>query len=196
MDSHPTVAFKKIGAAREGEVTNPVAIWLDRLVIGWLFIFAAAAPHSIAAAQTAWLVGMFCWVVRFAFYPRPHVQRTPVDFSLLGFFILSGLSSCFSYDPMESIGKLRAASLFTIVYLVAQNIPSRRIVRWLALVLIASCTVNVCYTLAERALGRGVKIQGVSAASPFAVAVYKNKKISTPTPIVNGDTILTVMVRN
>lgn len=192
MDSHPKSIFKKIGAAREGEVTNPVAIWLDRLVLSFLFLFAVAAPHSIAVGQIAWLVGMFCWVVRFAFYPRPPVERTPVDFALLGFFILSGLSSFFSYEPIESIGKLRAASLFTIAYLVAQNIPSRRIVRWLALVLIASCTVNVCYTIAERAWGRGIKIQGVTAASPLAAAVYKNKKISTPTPIVNGDTVLTV----
>ncbi|HET9785698.1 MAG TPA: PDZ domain-containing protein, partial [Pyrinomonadaceae bacterium] len=192
MDPHPKAPFKKIGAAREGKVTTGAAVWLDRVVIGSLLLFAAAAPHSIAATQTAWLVGMFCWLLRFAFYPPPRVERTPVDFALLGFFILTGLSSFFSYEPLVSIGKLRAASLFTIVYLVAQNIPSRRIVRWLAMVLIASCTVNVCYTILERAWGRGIKIQGVTAASPLAAAVFKNRRNSTPSPIVNGDTILAV----
>ncbi|HEU4478412.1 MAG TPA: O-antigen ligase family protein [Pyrinomonadaceae bacterium] len=192
MDSHPKGTFKKIGAAREGKVTSDVALWLDRLVIACLFLFAVAAPHSIAATQTAWLVGMFCWLVRFAFYPPPRVERTPLDFPLLGFFILTGLSSFLSYEPVVSIGKLRAASLFTIVYLVAQNIPSRRIVRWFVLVLVGSCAINVCYTLAERAWGRGIKIQGVTAASPLSAAVFKNRKTSTPTPIVNGDTILTV----
>jgi hypothetical protein len=192
MDSHPKGTFKKIGAAREGKGSSDVAVWLDRVVIGCLFLFAVAAPHSIAATQTAWLVGMFSWMVRFAFYPPPQVQRTPVDYALIGFFILTGLSSFFSYEPLVSIGKLRAASLFTIVYIVAQNIPSRRIVRWLALTLIVSCSVNICYTVAERAWGRGVKIQGVTPASPLAAAVFKNRRIITPTPIVDGDTILTV----
>ena len=137
MDLHSKSSFKKIGAAREGRPANEFARWLDQLVIGCLFLFAIAAPHSIAATQTAWLLGMLFWVIRFACYPRPSLSRTPVDYALFGFFILTGLSSFLSYEPFVSIGKLRAASLFTIAYLVAQNIPSRRIVRLLALVLIA-----------------------------------------------------------
>lgn len=135
---------------------------------------------------------MACWVIRFAFYPPPRVQRTSVDYAMIGFFILTGLSSFFSYEPLVSIGKLRAASLFTIVYLVAENIPSTRFVRWLALTLIASFTVNVCYTIGERAWGRGVKLDGVAAESPLAAAVFKNRRKLTPSPIVNGDTILAV----
>ncbi|HET6670512.1 MAG TPA: O-antigen ligase family protein [Pyrinomonadaceae bacterium] len=192
MDRHPKSGFKKIGAAREGQPANHIALWLDRLVIGCLFLFAIAAPHSIAATQTAWLLGMMFWVVRFAFYPRPRLTRTPVDYALIGFFILTGLSSFFSYEPFVSIGKLRAASLFTIVYLFAQNVPSRRIVRLLVLVVIASFTVNVCFTIAERVWGRGIKVQGVTTTSPLAAAVFKNRRIITPTPVLSGDTILTV----
>src|SRR5688500_19472509 len=98
-------------------------------VIGCLFLIAIFAPHSIAVTQAAWLVGMTLWVLRFAFFPRPRLFRSPVDYVLLGFFILSGLSGAFSYSPYTSIGKMRAASLFTIVYLVSQNVPSLRIVR-------------------------------------------------------------------
>ena len=192
MDLHPKSTFKKIGAAREGQPVNEIAVWLDRLIIGCLFLFAVAAPHSIAATQTAWLLGMLFWVIRFACHPRPRLRRTPVDYPLIGFFILTGLSAFFSYEPFVSIGKLRAASLFTIVYLVAQNIPSQRIVRWLALVLIASFSVNVFLTIAERAWGRGIKLQGVTAASPLAAAVFKNRRSATATPILSGDTILTV----
>jgi O-antigen ligase len=150
------------------------------------------APHSIAATQIAWGLGMVCWIVRFAFYPPPRLKRSPVDYALLGFFILSGVSSFFSYEAVLSIGKMRGASLFTIAYLVAQNIPSRRVLRWLTIVLIASFGVNVCYTIAERVWGRGIKLQGITATSPLAAAVFKNGKVSTPTPIVNGDTILSV----
>jgi O-antigen ligase len=192
MDLHPKSTFKKIGAAREGKPANDIAVWLDRLIIGCLFLFAVAAPHSIAASQTAWLLGMLFWVARFACDPRPRLSRTPLDYPLIGFFILTGASAFVSYEPFVSIGKLRAASLFTMVYLVAQNIRSHRIVRWLALVLIASFTVNVFFTIAERAWGRGIKLQGVTAASPLAAAVFKNRRIATATPVLSGDTILTV----
>ena len=93
MDLHPKSTFKKIGAARERQPANENALWLDRLVIGCLFLFAVAAPHSIAATQTAWLLGMLFWVVRFACYPRPRLTRTPVDYALIGFFILTGVSA-------------------------------------------------------------------------------------------------------
>ena len=144
--------------------------WLDRAITAWLFILAAAAPHSIAATQIAWVCGLLLWAVRCAMRPRRRLYRTPVDYALLGFFILTLVSSLCSYDPEISIGKLRAASLFTIVYLVAENVFSRRVLRLLALTLIVSCMVNVVYTLGERAVGRGVKVEGVRAESPLASA--------------------------
>ena len=154
---------------------------LDGAIVACLFLFALGAPNSIAVTQTAWLLGMALWLLRFAFYPRPKVYRTPVDYFLFGFFILSGLSSFLSYEPMVSIGKLRAASLFTIVYLISQNAPSRRVVRLLALMLVGACVINVVYSGAERLLGRGVKIYGVAQTSPLYKAGARD-----------GDTLLTV----
>ncbi len=158
-------------------------------IIGCLFLIAIFAPHSIAATQTAWLVGMALWLLRFAFYPRPKLFRSPVDYVLLGFFVLSGVSGVFSYNPIISIGKMRAASLFTIVYLVSQNVPSLRTVRWLAFALIGSCMVNVLWTAGQLALGRGVKVQGVSAESPLAKAVFHTRTVNDPTPIKDGDIV-------
>ncbi|HLM24446.1 MAG TPA: hypothetical protein VK274_05275, partial [Pyrinomonadaceae bacterium] len=109
---------------------------LDRAIIGCLFLIALFAPHSIAATQAAWLFGIVLWIARLAVYPRPKLFRSPVDYALLGFFVLSGVSGVFSYNPMMSIGKMRAASLFTIVYLVSQHVRSWREVRLLALTLI------------------------------------------------------------
>jgi O-antigen ligase len=156
-------------------------MWLDRAIIVWLFVMALAAPHSIAATQTAWLLGMLCWTLRFALRPRPPVYRTPIDYALLGFFILTGLSAFLSYEPMVSIGKLRAASLFTIVYLVAENVRSRRVLRALALTLVASCLINVVYTLGQRIVGRGVRVENLSTASPLYIAGIRD-----------GDTLLEV----
>jgi len=154
---------------------------LDAAIVVFLFLFAVSAPHSIAATQSSWLIGMLLWLVRFAFRPRPRLYKTPVDYFLLGFFILSGISAFLSYEPMVSIGKLRAASLFTIVYLFAENVPSLRVVRLLALTLIGSCVINVLYTGGERLLGRGVKVYGISENSPLYKAGVRD-----------GDTLLQV----
>src|SRR5690349_5820933 len=162
---------------------------LERATIGCLFLIALFAPHSIAVTQAAWLLGMVFWVTRFAVYPRPGLLRSPVDYALLGFFVLSGISGIFSYSPFVSIGKMRAASLFTIVYLVSQNVRSLRLVRLLALTLIGSCMINVLLTAGQLAIGKGVKVEGVTAASPLAKAVFHTRTENKPTPIVNGDTI-------
>jgi O-antigen ligase len=168
-------------ATTNGAASGVAAARLERLVVGCLFAFAFCAPHSIAAAQGLWVLGMLAWAARFAFRPRPVLRRTPVDYALLGFFILTFLTTLFSYEPDESIGKLRAASLFTIVYLAAENVPSRRVLRALVLTLVASCMLNVAYTFAVRARGHGVKVTSLSAGSPLAAAGVRE-----------GDTLLEV----
>ena len=166
-----------------------LAWWCERAIIGCIFLIAVFAPHSIAATQTAWLLGLLFWVLRLALRPRPKLFRTPVDYWLLGFFVLSGVSGVFSYSPFTSIGKMRGASLFTIVYLVSQNIRSVRLAHLLAFTLVGSCMINVLLTAGEFAFGRGVKVQGVSAESPLAKAVFHTRTVLQPTPIVDGDTV-------
>lgn len=172
---------------------SDLATALDRLIIVWLFVFAIFAPHSIAVTQGAWLLGMLCWIVRIFISPPRKFYRTPVDYPLFAFFILTGLSAMLSYEPLVSMGKLRAASLFTIVYLFAENIPSRKIARALALTLVASCLVNVFYTAATRVVGRGVKVEGVTAESPLSAATITSpQRAQSPFAILSGDNILTV----
>ncbi len=166
-----------------------ISTWLERSVVGCLFLIAIFAPHSIAITQAAWLLGMALWLARLAIYPRPSLFRSPVDYALLGFFVLSGISSIFSYSPVMSIGKMRAASLFTIVYLVSQNVRSQRFVRLLALALIGSCMINVLLTAGQLAIGKGVKVEGVAPGSPLTKAIFRTRTVTQPSPIVNGDTI-------
>lgn len=163
--------------------------WLERGIIVCLFMIALFAPHSIAVTQLAWFFGLFLWIVRFVLSPQRTFFRSPLDYALLGFFILSGISGLFSYNPVMSIGKMRAASLFTIVYLVSQNVRSLRVVRWLAFTLIASCMINVLWSAGQLALGKGVKVQGVNAQSPLAKAVFRTRTVEKATPITDGDTI-------
>jgi O-antigen ligase len=191
MPSHPS-DNRSTPHATSKQKDSSTSRWIGGGIVVFIFIFAAFAPHSIAVAQAAWLLGMLLWVARFAFPPPPRIQRTPLDYVLFGFFILSGLSAVFSYVPIVSIGKMRAASLFTIVYLVAENVPSLRIARLLALTLIASCMVNVLFTAGQMIMGRGIKLQGVKLESPLAQAVFRTRMAMKPTPMIDDDTVLEV----
>lgn len=171
---------------------GPLAFWLERAIAAALLLFALAAPNSIAATQTAWALGLFFWLARFAIWPRPELHRTPVDYAMLGFFILTGISSILSYEPMVSIGKLRAAMLFTIVYLFAENVRSPRMLRALPVVLIAATMISVFYNFGEYALGRGVKVYDVHPDSPLSVARLASVKDRRSLPVFNGDTLLEV----
>jgi O-antigen ligase len=172
-----------------GTDASPLAVWLERATLVALFLFVMAAPNSIAATQTAWMLGLLFWVLRFTVWPRPKVDRTPLDYPMFGFFVLSGLAAFLSYEPVVSIGKLRQASLFTIVYLFAENVRSRRVLRALVIVLIASCMVNVCYTFGQYAFGSGVKVYGVSANSPLSDAKRVSRAKIETIPILSGDTL-------
>ena len=168
---------------------RPINKWLEHGILGCLFLIAAFAPISIAATQTAWLTGTTLWVIRLFIFPRPRLQRTALDYALLGFFILSGISGLFSYEPAVSLGKMRAASLFIIVYLVAQNVGSLRVVRLLAFTLTASCVITTLFTLGQLAHGKGVKVYGVKPDSILTQAVFHTRTVKQPTPIIDGDII-------
>jgi O-antigen ligase len=62
-------------------------------------------------------------------------------------------------------------------------------VRWIAFALIGSCMVNVLLTGGQLLVGRGVKLQGVSAQSPLAKAVFHTRTVTKLTPIRDGDTV-------
>ena len=159
------------------------------MILAALFLFTFAAPISIAAAQFAWALGLLFWLLRFFVFPRPMLRRTPLDYAMCAFFILTGISSFLSYEPMVSIGKLRAAMLFTIAYLFAENIRSARILRLLVVVLMAATMLSALFTFAQYAIGRGVKVQGVRADSPLKAARFITRAKIDVNPILDGDTI-------
>ena len=175
------------------ETESVTAKRLERIAFVFLFLMILCAPHSIAATQTAWLIGMFVWLVRFFVKPRPKLVRTPLDFALWAFFGWSVITSVFSYAPDISIDKLRGASLFLIFYFVINNLRTMRVAKILAFALIFSCMVNVLWTPIERILGRGVEIHNVNKNSLLEKALLKNgdtllkangKKIKTPEDLI------------
>ncbi len=170
-------------------IPGPLGIWLERVILGALFLFVIAAPNSIAVTQSAWFLGLLFWVLRFTVWPRPKLDRTPLDYPMFGFFLLTGLSSLLSYSPITSIGKLRAACLFTIAYLFAESVRSQRVLRILVIALLAGCMVNVFYTFGQYAFGRGVKVYVVGPNSPLVNAKRVSRAKIEVIPILSGDTL-------
>jgi hypothetical protein len=172
--------LKKLDELAGIENEKPAVKWLELIAFVFLILMLVSAPHSIAATQTAWITGMFIWIVRLFFRPRVKLKFGPLDFALSGFFVWSVISSLASYEPATSIDKLRGTALFLIVYFVIYNLRNLRAVYFAAFMLIFSCMVNVLLTPVQRLMGRGVEIHGVRPESPLAKALLRE-----------GDTLLT-----
>ncbi len=157
-----------------------VRVWLERAAFVFLILMTLSLPISIAATQTAWLTGMFIWLIRLSLKPRERFRPRSIDYLLWAFFGWSVLSAAFSYAPDISFDKLRVVSLFLILYFAYHNIRTVRAAKFLAGALIFATMAPVLWTPIERAIGRGVQIYDF-AGSPF-----------DQIGMVNGDTILAV----
>ena len=174
-------------------VESSRARWLERIGFAFLILMVVSAPHSIAATQTAWLIGLFVTFIRLFIKPRPRFRFTPLDAALWAFFAWSAVTSFTSYAPDISIDKLRGVIVFLIFYFVVLNLRSLRAVHFLAFALIASCMVNVLWTPVQRLIGRGVEIHGLAPDGPLTKALLtegdtllaaNGKKITTPEEVL------------
>jgi hypothetical protein len=143
-----------------------VQIFTERALQACLFLLALSAPISIAATQTAWALAVFFALIRLIFV-RPSFRREGFDLAVLAFIGLSLISSVFSYEPSVSLGKMMSVSLVTIVYLVSENIKTRRMLHSMVAVLLISCFVAAVYTFATQAIGKNLKVIQMTADSPL-----------------------------
>jgi hypothetical protein len=133
-----------------------------------LLLYAIFAPHSIAITQGSYLLGLIAWGIQLTASRKLRQARTPIDVALFGFFACCVVSSFFSYDPMVSVKGLRSPAFFLAFYFVSSNVKSIRFASFLGLTLILSCLVNVGYSGAKLAAGRGLQIDSINPDSAFA----------------------------
>lgn len=150
---------------------------LERVAFVFLFLMVLSAPVSIAATQTAWLLGTAAWLARFFVNPRPRVVKTPLDIALWAFFGWTVLTSVFSYAPDISINKLRGAVLFLIFFFVIGNVRTARAAKFLAFALLFSCMSSVLWSPVQRIYGRGVQVYDVAPESIFAKGTHFEQEI-------------------
>ena len=149
------------------QLTGRLPRTLDRALIFFLLLFSLTVPHSIAAAQISFILGVVMWGLRDVALRRLHFSRSPLDRPLLAFILLTILSSVFSVAPVISLAKTKAIGLFLVFYLVASNV-SRRGAMVLVGCLAFSGLVGVGFSLMEKAVGRGMTIVSIERGSPLA----------------------------
>lgn len=170
-----------IDGLAEANHKNRPALFLDRIAFVFLVVMVVCSPHSIAATQTASLIGMLAWIIRLFVRPRPSVKVSAVGIALIALFAWTAVSAVFSYEPAVSIDKLRGVAFFLIFIYVFNVIKNRRSLYFLAFALIGSCMINVAWSPVQKLIGRGVEVYGVVPAGPLALQ-----------GIVDGDVIVRV----
>jgi len=146
---------------KRSDDASQISRLLELAVICWLFVFRALRPHSIAVARgvvnrhriLAGQVSGLSEAKDVAHSGRSCATRILYSERCFRPWFLTNrwFQSASCAPPACS----QSSTLF------AENIPSRKIVRGLALTLIASCLINVFYTAVTRVVGRGVKLEGV-----------------------------------
>jgi O-antigen ligase len=148
--------------------TEHAHVW-QRLSGIFLLLFAATLPHSIAASQIAAGGVTFFWILQLV-GARRWRRRTPFDFPILCFLVISVLAAVFSLAPAVSVSKLRGTALVLLVLIVADSIRTRRQALLLVSVLLGSASLGAMATWWQKAVGDGVAIVSLTPDSPLRQA--------------------------
>ncbi len=149
-------------------------VFLERAAFVFLILMILMSPHSIAATQTMWLLGMLFWIARHLVRPLPKTKGTFLVVPILALYGWTVVSSIVSYAPDISMGKVRGAALFLIFFYAFNQLRTRKSVRLSAGALILSCMINVFWVPLERLIGKGVQIQGVAVEGPLYKAGFRD----------------------
>jgi O-antigen ligase len=172
--------FDRLDSLGGIEANGLAARWLERAAFVFLLLMVLTAPHSIAASQSAWLLGLTATVLRYALKPRPTFRMTALPIALIAMFLWAVVSSIFSYEPAISLDKLRGVGLFLVFFFAFLNIRNLAAVRAVVFLLIFSCMFNVVWSLVDRYIGHGIQVFGVAENGPLGRA-----------GVIDGDAILT-----
>ena len=129
-------------------------------------LYAAFAPHSIAAAEISLAIVGAGWLLRTILSGKTGFRRTPFDVAIWLFFLWTVASSFLSEEPRISIAKIQSTCVVFLFYL-TYAIVTRRTAIVLVAVMITSGAVGTIYSIYDVARGRGVLVESVSKDSPF-----------------------------
>lgn len=149
------------------ETKNSISYRLGNAVaIAGFVLFAAVAPHSIAAAAISLTLALLGWILRTLGTAQTGFRRSLLDLPVWSFFLWTALSSFFSEEPSLSIPKLQAAALFLVFYLTHSMLTRRTAVPLVALMILSGVAGSLVSVM-DLLRGRGVVVESISANSPL-----------------------------
>src|SRR6266404_4171479 len=166
----------------EGQVNTGIPMGKDtafaeRLALVGFALYACFAPHSIAGAEISLALVSIAWLVRIFSTHSTRLFWTKVDLPIVLFVAWTACSSFLSEEPRLAIPKLQSVCVVFLLYL-ARSFITRRTAVFLVSLMIASGVAGSIWSVAERAIGRGVVIESMSADSPLR-----------RTEVISGDAI-------
>jgi O-antigen ligase/polysaccharide polymerase Wzy-like membrane protein/PDZ domain-containing protein len=133
------------------------------------FLYAAAAPHSIAAAEISLALVGSAWLVRTLGTRQTGFSHTRIDLPVWLLFLWTIASAAFSAEPRVSLLKLQSVCVFLLFYL-TQAVVTRRIAVLLVATTILSGLAGTLYSSFDLLRGRGVVVETLAPGSPFRAA--------------------------
>jgi hypothetical protein len=173
----PPLSETSEGTMNPGILTRKGGAFAERLALVGFALYACFAPHSIAGAEISLALVAIAWLIRIFSTHSTGLFWTKVDLPTLLFVAWTACSSFLSEEPRIAIAKLQSVFVVFLMYL-ARTFITRRTAVFLVSLMIASGVAGSIWSVTERAIGRGVVIESMSADSPFR-----------RTEVISGDAI-------
>ncbi|MDQ1729779.1 MAG: hypothetical protein QOD33_1904 [Pyrinomonadaceae bacterium] len=129
-------------------------------------LYAAFAPHSIAASEISLAIVGAGWLLRTLQTRRTGFRHSAFDLPIWLFFLWTVGSSFLSQEPRISIAKIQSTCVVLLFYL-AHAVITRRTAVWLVALLILSASAGTLFSIYDLARGRGVLIESIATDSPL-----------------------------
>jgi O-Antigen ligase/PDZ domain len=129
-------------------------------------LYAAFAPHSIAAAEISLAIVGAGWLVRTLAAGRTGFHRSVFDLPIWLFFLWTVASSLLSQEPRISLAKIQSTCVVFLFYL-AHAVITRRTAVLLVALMILSAVAGTIYSVYDLVRGRGVVVELVAPDSPL-----------------------------
>ena len=130
------------------------------------FLYAAFAPHSIAASEISLAIVGGSWLVRTLSSGKTGFRSTRFDLPIWLFFLWTVASSFLSEEPRISVAKIQSTCVIFLFYL-TQAVVTRRTAVLLVALMLLSGAGGTLYSVYDLARGRGVVIETVAPAGPM-----------------------------
>lgn len=159
----------------------------QRIAVAGLVLYAAFAPHSIAASEIALAIAAAGWLVRSISSRRTGLRHSKLDLPILLFFVWTVASAFLSVEPRISIAKLQSTCVVFLFYL-TRGVVTRRTAIALVSIMILSGVAGTLASVYDLIRGRGVVVEAVASDSPF-------RRIQTTVPDALGPSFIPQIIQ-